>query len=327
MGYRAFGETTAVHARARGDKALERAAEDAREGQLADRDDAADVDARSSDPGRRAAAERGGAESAERRWPRRRWRALCRLGARARREVSRGEDRRETRRRRRFTSRAKSAFASAGEDRPSVAALLRGRRRPTEDGDEGGEGTIARGVRANAGTFVGAFAGASWGVAASSRRRCAAPVEISVDDERGGCAGGTARRCVARRRRGSCGSRGGTPARAATKAAVATLLDARVRLAAATSRAVAEEAASAAVFAAAEVASLHLLAMDGEWRGTGTGTRRVEGRNASTIPSRRRSRSTRRFPCPSFRRRDGGARALAVASRRVLRYSPRRTNG
>ena len=57
MGYRAFGETTAVHAARAARDALERAAEDARAAnQLADRDDAADVDAR-SDARRRAAAE------------------------------------------------------------------------------------------------------------------------------------------------------------------------------------------------------------------------------------------------------------------------------
>ena len=56
-------------------------------------------------------------------------------------------------------------------------------------------------------------------------------------------------------------------ARAATKAAVATLLDARVRLAAATARSVAEEAAAAAVFAAAEVASLKLAMEGGEGKG------------------------------------------------------------
>ena len=56
-------------------------------------------------------------------------------------------------------------------------------------------------------------------------------------------------------------------ARAATKAAVATLLDARVRLAAATARSVAEEAAAAAVFAAAEVASLKLAMGGGEGKG------------------------------------------------------------
>ena len=67
-----------------------------------------------------------------------------------------------------------------------VAALLRGRRRPTEDGDEGGEGTVARGVRANTGTFVGAFAGASWGVSSSP-----APVKFPWTTEGGGCAGGS----------------------------------------------------------------------------------------------------------------------------------------
>ena len=71
-------------------------------------------------------------------------------------------------------------------------------------------------------------------------------------------------------------------ARAATKAAVATLLDARVRLAAATARSVAEEAASAAVFAAAEVASLK-LAMEGV-EGNGNGDEEGGGKENIADP-------------------------------------------
>ena len=265
MGYRAFGETTAVHAARAARDALERAAEDARAAnQLADRDDAADVDAR-SDAGE--TRRRGGAaenQSAERR-SRDGGGERSAVSARAHAGAFLGEKIDERRGGGEGTV-ARGVGVCVRRRGRRVAALLRGRRRPTEDGDEGGEGTIARGVRANAGTFVGAFAGASWGVAASAPP---APVKFpwtTEDAEAVRAARAAVRRAEAAEAAVLEEER---RARAATKAAVATLLDARVRLAAATARSVAEEAASAAVFAAAEVASLK-LAMEGV-EGNGNG--------------------------------------------------------
>ena len=61
MGYRAFGETTAVHAARAARDALERAAEDARAAnQLADRDDAAAPSTRAQTPGDAPPRRRGG---------------------------------------------------------------------------------------------------------------------------------------------------------------------------------------------------------------------------------------------------------------------------
>ena len=310
--------------RARARDALERAAEDARAAnQLADRDDAADVDAR-SDAGRRAAAEArrrikalsdAAATAVESALPSRRARTPG--GFSGRRSTRDAEEEKVA-----STSVSVSAFASAAEDVASplfFADAVVPPRTVTKEEKVPSRVASARTPGRSSGRSPGRRG-------ASPLPASPAPVKFpwtTEDAEAVRAARAAVRRAEAAEAAVLEEER---RARAATKAAVATLLDARVRLAAATARSVAEEAASAAVFAAAEVASLK-LAMEGV-EGKGNGDEEGGGgRKTSTIPSRRRSRSTRRFPCPSFRRRDGGARALAVASRRVLRYSPRRTNG
>lgn len=267
MGYRAFGETTAVHAARAARDALERAAEDARAAnQLADRDDAADVDAR-SDAGRRAAAEArrrikalsdAAATAVESALPSRRARTPG--GFSGRRSTRDAEEEKVA-----STSVSVSAFASAAEDVASplfFADAVVPPRTVTKEEKVPSRVASARTPGRSSGRSPGRRG-------ASPLPASPAPVKFpwtTEDAEAVRAARAAVRRAEAAEAAVLEEER---RARAATKAAVATLLDARVRLAAATARSVAEEAASAAVFAAAEVASLK-LAMEGvEGKGNG----------------------------------------------------------
>ena len=264
MGYRALGETNAADAARAARDALERAAEDARAAnRLADDDDEADGDARATaDAERHAAAE-----------ARRRIKALSDAAATAVEDALRSR-------------RARSPGASSG-------------RNPTTDAEEASaeaeaEASLADAFESTRDDVASPlfFADAVIPPGTETKEKEKTPSRAETRPRRSpgrsrsaslpaspapvgfpwtaedAEAVRAARAAVRRAERAEAAVlEEERRARAATKAAVATLLDARVRLAAATARSVAEEAAAAAVFAAAEVASLKLAMEGGEGKG------------------------------------------------------------
>ena len=255
MGYRALGETNAADAARAARDALERAAEDARAANRL----AADEDEDDGDAERRAAAE-----------ARRRIKALSDAAATAVEDALRSRRARSpgassgrkptTDAEEAEASKASSAFASLADSFAStlddVASPLFFADAVVPPGTETKEKEKTRSPGRSPGRSRSASLPASpapvgfpWTAEDAEAVRAARAAVRRAE---------TAEAAVLEEER---------RARAATKAAVATLLDARVRLAAATARSVAEEAAAAAVFAAAEVASLKLAMEGGEGKG------------------------------------------------------------